>query len=360
MAQHTIVGGGIIGLLTAYYLLESGQNVTLLERGEIGRESSWAGGGIISPLYPWRYAAAVTQLVNWSQTEYPKLIARLSQFSDIDAEYTTSGLLILEASEMEAAKRWAADNGSNLSLVNNSEMQLIEPALKHMHGQGVWMPDVAHVRNPRLIKLLIHYLSSKGVIIHENSEIIGFNCHKDRIQGLLTKQGEIKTSSVAIACGAWSAKLMQSINTNLKIEPVKGQMIMIKTRPNMVRRVVLYNDRYIIPRIDGRLLVGSTIEYVGFNKDISIQAKQQLLAVARDLIPALNGCHVERQWAGLRPGSPNNIPTISGHPLIEGLYINAGHFRNGVVMAPASARLLSDIMLKRVCILDQKPYNLDN
>jgi len=360
MVQHTIVGGGIIGLLTAYYLFESGQDVTVLERGNIGGESSWAGGGIISPLYPWRYTDAVTQLSQWSQAHYPKLIARLSQLSDIDAEYIKSGLLILDTLEMATAKRWAEDEGCNLCLVNSAEIKLIEPALEHTTGQGLWMPDVAHVRNPRLLKLLIHYLTSKGVIIHENIEIVGFNCHNNRVQGLLTTQGDINTTSVAIACGAWSAKLMKSINTDLKIEPVKGQMIMIKTRPNLVRRVVLCNDRYIIPRIDGRLLVGSTLEYDGFNKDVTLHAKLQLLAVARRLIPALSDCHVERQWAGLRPGSPNNIPTISQHPLIDGLYINAGHFRNGVVTAPASARLLTDIMLKKGSILDQKPYILEN
>jgi len=360
MAQHTIVGGGIIGLLTAYYLLESGQDVTVLERGNIGGESSWAGGGIISPLYPWRYADAVTQLAKWSQTHYPKLIAHLSQFSDIDAEYIKSGLLILDTEEVAAAKCWADEVGSNLSLVKSPEIQRIEPSLMSSAGQALWMPDVAHVRNPRLLKLLTHYLARKGVMIHDNTEVEGFNCRNNRIQGLITTQGEIKTASVVIACGAWSARLMQLIDTDLPIEPVKGQMIMLKTRPNLVRRVVLCGDRYIIPRIDGRLLVGSTIEYEGFNKDITTQAKQQLLTVARQLIPALNDFQVERQWAGLRPGSPNNIPTISGHPLIEGLFINAGHFRNGVVTAPASARLLTDIMLQQETILDQNPYRLKN
>ena len=158
MTEHTIVGGGIIGLLTAYYLVESGQGVTVLERGKLGGESSWAGGGIISPLYPWRYADAVSQLAKWSQTQYPEIIEHLSQYNDLDAEYVKSGLLILDADERPAAEQWARKFGSNVFHVNSTDIQHIEPALTPIPGKAIWMPDVAHVRNPRLLKLLKHYL----------------------------------------------------------------------------------------------------------------------------------------------------------------------------------------------------------
>ncbi len=358
MAEHTIIGGGIIGLFTAYYLLESGQTVTILERGNIGNESSWAGGGILSPLYPWRYANAVTQLTHWSQNRYPGLISHLNQCSDPDPEYVKSGLLILNTEELAAAQRWASEIGSQLNLVKSAEIQRIEPALNYLPDQALWMPDVAHVRNPRLLKLLKRYLLSKGVVIHENTEVLDFSEHNDRIKGLQTSKGAFKTNSVAVTCGAWSTKLMATVNANLNIEPVKGQMIIIKTHPKLVSRIVLYNDRYIIPRKDGRVLVGSTLEYDGFNKEITAQVQAQLLAVARQLVPAFSDYKVERQWAGLRPGSPENIPTISQHPRIAGLYINAGHFRYGVVMAPASGQLLTNVMLGQEAILDQQPYSL--
>jgi len=121
---------------------------------------------------------------------------------------------------------------------------------------------------------------------------------------------------------------------------------------------VLSQDKYIIPRIDGRVLVGSTLEHEGFSKEITTQAREQLLAAALRLIPALSDYKLEHQWAGLRPGSPNNVPTISRHPRIEGLYVNAGHFRNGVVTAPASAQLLTNVMLGQTSILDQNHYTL--
>ncbi len=358
MTEHTIVGGGIIGLLTAYYLVGSGQDVTVLERGNVGGESSWAGGGIISPLYPWRYANAVTQLAKWSQDRYPELIDQLSQFSDLDAEYVKSGLLILDANELPAAEQWAQKFGGNLLSVRKTDIMRIEPALHSIPERAVWMPDVAQVRNPRLLKVLKHYLLSRGVIIHEDIEILGFNVQDDRIQGLQTNKGDMSTSSVAIACGAWSTGLMKLVGLDMNIEPVKGQMILIKACPNLIQRIVLSQDQYIIPRIDGRVLVGSTLEHEGFNKDITAQAREQLLATALRLIPALSDYELEHQWAGLRPGSPDNVPTISRHPRIEGLYVNAGHFRNGVVTAPASAQLLTNIMLGQVTILDQGHYSL--
>ena len=137
MTEHTIVGGGIIGLLTAYYLVGSGQSVTVLERGNIGGESSWAGGGIISPLYPWRYADAVSQLAKWSQSKYPEIIDQLSQYNDLDAEYVKSGLLILDTDELSFAKQWAKKFGSNLFLVNKKDIQHIEPALNPIPDKAI-------------------------------------------------------------------------------------------------------------------------------------------------------------------------------------------------------------------------------
>ena len=356
MTEHTIVGGGIIGLLTAYYLIGSGQSVTVLERGNIGGESSWAGGGIISPLYPWRYADAVSQLARWSQAQYPEIIGQLSQHNDLDAEYVKSGLLILDTNEFAAAEQWARKYGSNLMLVNGTNIQHIEPAVNPILDQAIWMPDVAHVRNPRLLKVLKHYLDAKGVIFHEKVEVHGFDYQDNRLQGLFTDKGEITTSSVAITCGAWSTGLMKLVDLDLNIDPVKGQMILIKACPNLIQRIVLSQGKYIIPRIDGRVLVGSTLEHEGFNKDITVDAREQLLASALRLIPALSNYKIEHQWAGLRPGSPDNIPTICRHPRIEGLYVNAGHFRNGVVTAPASAQLLTNIMLGQATIFDQGQY----
>jgi glycine oxidase len=176
------------------------------------------------------------------------------------------------------------------------------------------------------------------------------------VHGLMTEQGEFKAERVVIAGGAWSALLLEATGVTLPIRPVRGQMILYRAEPDVVQRIVLSRDRYVIPRRDGRILVGSTLEEVGFDKSTTRAAMQELESEATRLIPALANYPIEHHWAGLRPGSPHGIPYIMQHPRIEGLFINTGHFRNGVVLGLASARLLADILLQRQPILDPAPY----
>jgi len=189
----------------------------------------------------------------------------------------------------------------------------------------------------------------KGLVLGENT-----------VHGVLTEQGEINAERVVIAGGAWSALLLESVGMNLPVKPVRGQMILYRAEPGVVQRIVLSRDRYVIPRRDGRILVGSTLEDVGFDKGTTRAAMQELEAEAIRLIPALANYRIEHHWAGLRPGSPQGIPYILQHPRMAGLFVNTGHFRNGVVLGPASARLLVDIMLKREPILDPVPYMPDD
>jgi len=151
---------------------------------------------------------------------------------------------------------------------------------------------------------------------------------------------------------------MQLAGLELAVEPVRGQMIMYQTVPGLLRHITLDRGYYLIPRQNGLVLVGSTLEYVGFNKDTTATARAELQDRALALMPALADYDIVRHWAGLRPGTKDNIPFIGEHPKISGLFVNAGHFRNGVVMAPASAQLLVDCMLERPSFTPFEPYSL--
>lgn len=358
MSEHVlVVGGGVIGLLTAYNLAAHVDRVTLIDRSAVGQESSWAGGGIVSPLYPWRYSPAVTALAHWSQDFYPQLGQRLAAETGIDPEVHTTGLYWLDLEDEAEALAWAQQNHRPLAAVDISSTYAAVPVLGAGFERAIHMADVANVRNPRLVKALKAALNAlPNVTVREHCEVQGFVLDGPRVIGVYSVQGELLADEVVLTAGAWSGELLQTLGVGLPVEPVKGQMILYKCAADFLPSMVLAKGRYAIPRRDGYILIGSTLEHAGFDKTPTQEALDSLMASAVDLLPALADATPVRQWAGLRPGSPEGVPFIGPLPRHPGLWLNCGHYRNGLVLAPASCRLLVDLMVGRDAVIDPAPY----
>lgn len=353
------MGGGIIGMLTARELHDAGVDVLVIERGPLGGESSWAGGGIISPLYPWRYSSAVTRLAEISKTIYPGLAQQLQQESGVDCELLNSGLLFAGLEEHQQAENWAREWSVELQTVRGAQqIHEIEPQVNPSIDSGLWLPDIMQIRNPKLVKALKGSFETRGIPFREHTPVTELMIQDGVIRGVKTANETIEAEQVMIASGAWSAGFIQQ-EENVAVEPVKGQMLMFRGEPGLIRRMVLSAGHYIIPRKDGRVLAGSTLERTGFDKSTTDAATVELRRAATEIIPALADMPIERQWAGLRPGTEQGIPYICAHPDIDGLYIHAGHYRNGVVLGAASARLMAEIVLGKKTSLDPAPYALD-
>jgi len=360
MPDVIVVGGGVVGLLSAWTLGQAGAEVLLLERGETGREASWAGGGIVSPLYPWRYSRAVANLAHWSQDFYPGLGQRLLADTGVDPEVHVTGLYWLDLDDQDEALAWARAQGRPLSEVDIAAVHDAVPVLGEGFSRAVYMSGVANVRNPRLAKSLREALVClPNVSVREQVEVTGFLNAGERVQGVRTEQGEFTADSVVLAAGAWSGQLLAKLGLELPVEPVKGQMILYRCAPDFLSSMVLAKGRYAIPRRDGHILVGSTLEHAGFDKTPSTEALASLRASAEELIPALAQLEPIKHWAGLRPGSPQGIPFIGEVPGHRGLWLNTGHYRNGLVLAPASCQLLADLMQQRQPIIEAAPYRPD-
>jgi glycine oxidase len=354
-----VVGGGLLGLLTGHALTQVGAKIILLERWETGRESSWAGGGIVSPLVPWEYPDAVSTLVGWSQRHYPALARKLAEETGIDIEWVPSGLLMVGYAIDGRIDAWAERHRCRLHSLDAAETNALEPALAGGLPSSILLPDVGQIRNPRLCKALRQSLQLQGAVIHENTRVAGMIVQGRVIRGVRTSAGEFHADRVVIAAGAWSAELLGETGLHLPVSPVRGQMIQFEADPGLLKHIILYQNHYLIPRLDGLILAGSTLEHAGFDKRITPEARDELARAAIRLVPALSDCALVRQWAGLRPGSPDGVPFIGEHPSIKGLYVNTGHFRNGVVMAPASVQVLLERMGMLPGAMDPAPYAID-
>ncbi|TAK63602.1 glycine oxidase ThiO [Methylobacter sp.] len=356
----TIIGGGIISLLTAREFIKAGATVTIIEKNELGRESSWAGGGILLPLYPWRQPDAITRLVIQSLKLYPALASQLTAETQIDPEWNPCGLLIVKNPDVTAAVEWC--NTNNI---------LCRPAgadffnmLNTVPDQPLWLPEIAQARNPRLAKSLKQDMINKGATLIEHCELKAVNVTKNRITSIDTSSGQFTVNQLIIAAGAWTGQLFRQFLSTAgdapKIAPVKGQMLLFDAQPKTLSYMVLDGDQYLIPRRDGKILAGSTVEQDNFNKTTTTEARDRLQAFALNLLPPLKNFPIVKHWAGLRPGTEHGIPYICKHPEIGNLWVNAGHFRNGLAMGPASAQLMADLVLQRATQVAPEPYQLNS
>ena len=353
-----VVGAGLLGMLSARALRAAGLSVVLLDRGEAGREASWAGGGILSPLIPWQYADAISELVVWSQHYYPVLVNELLEQTGIDAEWVQSGVLFLDKPLDARIREWATKYSCRIQSVDYEQIRQLDPEVLLAPATGLLLPDVAQIRNPLLCAAMSRSVQLQGVDLHEQTEVTDLIIRSGGIQGVQTSQGAFTADRVVIAGGAWSSRIMRQAGLELAVEPVRGQMIMFEARPGLLRHITMHGDYYLIPRQNGLVLAGSTLEYTGYNKETTQTARDVLMEKAISLVPVLSDYKIIKHWAGLRPGTSTGVPFIGGHPEIRGLYVNTGHFRNGVVMAPASAQLLLDCMLERDSFTRFSPYAL--
>ncbi|SEK98342.1 glycine oxidase ThiO [Nitrosovibrio tenuis] len=365
-----VIGGGIAGLATAHELIRSGASVTILERSRCGLEASWAGAGILSPLLPWDYPQSVARLAQLSNSLFPEFIEALTTETGIDPEYQASGMLVLpellpessgdakglrQDARNQMAEDWCGRNAFPMTRVRSRE---IARALAR-DQEAFWLPGVCQVRNPRLLQALIRAVNLAGGKIVEHTAVAGLRVERGRTQSISTSQGdEYSADHYIVAAGPWSRQLLGEHALKLDIWPVRGQILLFKAQPGLLDTILLqeWDYFYLIPRHDGHILAGSTLEEAGFDKSPTTEARQILLAKAHALVPALTEETVSGHWAGLRPGSPANIPVIDRHPSISNLYLNSGHYRYGVTMAPGSARLLSNIILDKPQPVDVTPY----
>lgn len=349
-ADIIVVGAGIVGCSVAYHLARRGvKGVLVLERGRIGGEASGAAAGMLAPQCEAAGPGPFLDLCLAARRYYERLAPELKDLTRIDIEYLDWGILyLLDEEGDEAAEgryRWQKELGLKVERLTSEEVWKLEPGLTKAIGGALFFPGDHHVNNTELVRALAQAARSLGVRIVEGCPVTGFVYEGDRVAGIRTPD-EIYTASHIVLCtGAWSGQLGALLGRRIPVEPARGQILYAELPEPPLRHPVWGKGGYLVPRLNGGLIVGSTVEYVGFEKQVTLDGIRRLSDLVLALLPGVGGQPFMRAWAGLRPHAKDGLPLIGPLTDLEGLSIATGHFRNGILLGPFTGRLVSESML---------------
>ena len=341
-----MIGAGLIGLSIAFELAERGASVRVYDRAEPARAASWAGAGMLAPYTERITNEALLRMCEDSLREYPTFARRVGDAGGVDAHLRLSGVLYaaFTSEEFSSLQRHAAalqDRGIECEVLDRGAALKAEPWLGASIAGALLKKQEGFVDNRRLGRALVAACEARGVSI-ERCESIAVECDARRALGVRTERGFIPGGVVVNACGAWAARL-EGVPAPCvpPVEPVKGQMVALGVPSGFVRRATWVPGAYLVPRDDGRLLIGATVESSGFDERTTAAGIHALLDAALTAAPSLADFTMTESWAGLRPGTPDGLPVLGPTPLAN-FFLATGHYRNGILLAPATARSIAD------------------
>src|SRR5579863_4566600 len=355
-----IAGAGLIGGSTALELARAGLRVGLFDRQHPGRESSWAGAGILSPAPESAAMIPLVPLAKASLAIYPEFVRMTEEISGQSAGYRPKGTLqalFSRDAREELSTVIALHHGLGLKAepLSPEDARELEPSLSEDLEAAVLRPDEASVDNRAMTQAVLEAALRSGAKLFPESPVQAIWSDRGRCAGLQVKDEKVEAQWTVIAAGCFSANI-EGVADYAPVRPAKGQMIALRADHLEIERVLWSEKIYLVPRNDGRILAGATVEYTGFEKSLTAGGLEKILAGAIELSPGLAAARVEETWAGLRPDSPDHLP-ILGPTDLDGLLIATGHFRSGILLTPITARLVREWVTTQKVSLDWAPFS---
>ena len=362
-ADVLIIGGGIIGCSIAAELSRAQIRVLLLERDRIGCEASGEAAGMLAPQAENIPSGPFLDHCLKSREMFGPLQTLLKEETGIDIEYIHSGILYLlltEEDEFRGKRMFEEQRARGLRVERWDRQQVLEaePQVTPAVRGALYFPDDHQVHNARMVRALSLMGARRGVAIMEGTPVTGLVRDKDRVLGVRSLTETYYAGKVVIAAGAWSGGIGELPDQQIPIRPARGQLLSLETRGDFFRHILYTQQAYLVPRLNGELIVGSTVEFAGFEKHVTVGGIEALLASARRLVPTLGSRPILKAWAGFRPWTADELPylgEVSGSP---GLYVASGHYRNGILLAPVTGQLMAELLLEEQSSLPLDPFRL--
>lgn len=342
-----IIGGGVIGLSLAWELRSRGASVLVLEKGALGREASWAAGGMLAWCDP-HLPAAARGLARLSQSLYEGFVQGIEAASGCGVDLRRSGAILLDEAP-------PGDFTESCRTVTLPELEQLEPQLQpssNGHPPSIQFWPEWSVDPRGLTNALISACKARNVDVGTGTAVLRIIAAYGRAVGIETANEQFFANAIINCAGAWAGEIASGLKVSpAPTRPVKGHMLSLKPEGEVLHHVVRAPDVYLIPRSDGRIVVGATLEEAGFDTEVHRDEIERLRAAAVRIVPELASASIQETWAGLRPGSPDGLP-ILGETALPGYFVASGHFRDGILLAPGTARVLAGMIVGDSADLD--------
>ncbi len=348
-----VIGGGIIGCSAAHELAKRGCRVTLLERGTPGGEASSAAAGLLAPLGDSPDPSPFSRLAVESWRLYPQVVAEIREVTGVDVEHMTAGTLypLARPADVEDGRArcgWPLATQFGVEMVEGAALAELEPALAKDLPAALLVRGDHWVNNQRLVTAYALAAAARGVTVRTGVEVGRILVERGRAVGVQADGERLTADAVLLAAGAWSGALASELGGRLPVGPVRGQMLAVSNVPVLISHAMHGDEVYLVPRPSGELLIGATIERVGFERAVTPEGLGGLIAQAVALVPEIGRRAITRSWCGFRPATPDGLPVLGPWPDVAGLFVATGHYRNGILLAPVTAAVMT------ACIVDGK------
>jgi glycine oxidase len=359
-----VIGAGLIGSAVALRLAQDGLRVALVEKTVPGREASWAAAGMLSPAPDAPASIPLVPFGRASLSLYPRFIAEIEELSGHSTGFRSDGaieLIFSAEAERELSTLIALHHALGLRSepLALDEAYKLEPALTRRAQAAAFLPYEASVDSRALTEAVLAAGLAAKVELFPNTRVRRIVSERGRCTGVRTQDGALfSAQNVVVAAGAFSG-LLEGVDSPLRARPIRGQMVALKSQEAHLRHVVRCERGYIVPRdseVPQRMVTGSTLEDAGFDKHVTPRGLERILCTAQELVPILANAEVVELWCGLRPDTPDHLP-LMGPAGIEGLTIATGHYRNGILLAPITAKLVREWIVEKSVSMDWEIFN---